>query len=123
MKKYPTPLLLDVLRVSVLVLAVVCSAGAGRKISVPHDFPSIHAALGECDAGDTIFVAKGFIRENIALADNIVSAGRRHAADRDRWWPEGPLRRRSRRGGNQELYHAKRDGRHPVPQHPPDNRP
>ncbi len=75
MKKHSTPHSLDVIRVSVLVLAVVCSAGAGRKISVPHDFPSIHAALGECDAGDTIFVARGTYHENIALADNIVLQG------------------------------------------------
>jgi outer membrane protein OmpA-like peptidoglycan-associated protein len=75
MKKHPSPLLCDVMRVSVLLLAVICSAGAGRKISVPHDFPSIHAALGECDAGDTIFVAKGVYHENIALADNIVLLG------------------------------------------------
>ncbi|MGA3051173.1 MAG: OmpA family protein [Chitinispirillaceae bacterium] len=75
MKKHPISFSLDVIRVSILLLSVVCSAGAGRKISVPHDFPSIHAALGECDAGDTIFVAKGIYRENIALADNIVLQG------------------------------------------------
>ncbi len=75
MKNYPSPLLRDLTLVAALLLAVVCSAGAGRRINVPHDFPSIHAALGECDAGDTIFVARGFYRENIALADNIVLQG------------------------------------------------
>ena len=75
MKKYPISLSLDVIRLSVFLLAIVYCASAGRKISVPHDFPSIHAALGECDAGDTIFVANGIYRENIALADNIVLQG------------------------------------------------
>ena len=57
-----------------LVLAVVGSY-AGRKIVVPQDFPSIHAALGEADEGDTVFVSKGTYRENIAMQDNVVLMG------------------------------------------------
>jgi parallel beta-helix repeat protein len=75
MKKYPTRIPLKLLHIAVLLLAVAFNAGAGRKISVPRDFSSIHAALGECDAGDTIFVGKGTYHENIALADNIVLQG------------------------------------------------
>ncbi|MBD3344356.1 MAG: OmpA family protein [Chitinivibrionales bacterium] len=55
-----------------------CTAGlvfAGRKIVVPHDFPTIYAAIGEADEGDTVYVKKGVYRENIALADNIVLMG------------------------------------------------
>jgi OmpA-OmpF porin, OOP family len=57
------------------LLVAVFYAGAGRRIIVPRDFPTIHAALGECDAGDTIFVSKGVYKENIALADNVVLIG------------------------------------------------
>jgi len=48
---------------------------AGRKIVVPHDFPSIHAALGEADEGDTVYVVKGVYKENVALTDNVVLMG------------------------------------------------
>ena len=48
---------------------------AGRKIVVPHDFPTIHAALGEADEGDTIYVLKNVYQENIALTDNVVLMG------------------------------------------------
>src|SRR5271157_2878312 len=57
-----------------LVVCVGVSMG-GRKILVPHDFPSIHAALGEADEGDTVFVSKGTYRENIAMQDNVVLMG------------------------------------------------
>ena len=57
-----------------LFLSVVGSY-AGRKIVVPQDFPSIHAALGEADEGDTVFVSKGTYRENIAMQDNVVLMG------------------------------------------------
>jgi len=51
------------------------SSFAGRKIVVPQDFPSIHAALGEADQGDTVFVSNGVYRENIAMQDNVVLMG------------------------------------------------
>jgi outer membrane protein OmpA-like peptidoglycan-associated protein len=54
---------------------LVGTSFAGRKIVVPHDFPSIHAALGEADEGDTVFVSNGVYRENIAMADNVVLMG------------------------------------------------
>lgn len=46
-----------------------------RKIIVPHDFPRIHDALGECDAGDTVFVVAGIYYENIAVPDYVVLTG------------------------------------------------
>ena len=57
-----------------LLIAVTVSQ-AGRKIVVPHDFPTIHAALGEADEGDTVYVSKGIYYENIALPDNVVLMG------------------------------------------------
>ena len=42
---------------------------------VPHDFPTIHAALGEAEEGDTVYVTKGIYRENVALAENVVLVG------------------------------------------------
>jgi OmpA-OmpF porin, OOP family len=56
------------------MLLVSISLG-GRKIVVPQDFPSIHAALGEADQGDTVFVSNGVYHENIALQDNVVLMG------------------------------------------------
>ena len=58
----------------ILVMAA-CVAHAGKKIIVPHDFPSIHAALGEADEGDTVYVSKGVYYENIALVDNVILLG------------------------------------------------
>jgi OmpA-OmpF porin, OOP family len=60
--------------VYLLFVIIGCSL-AGRKINVPQDFPSIHAALGESDEGDTVFVANGTYYENIAMADNVVLMG------------------------------------------------
>jgi OmpA-OmpF porin, OOP family len=57
-----------------VVFSTINSFGA-RKILVPQDFPSIHAALGESDQGDTVFVKNGVYRENIALQDNVVVMG------------------------------------------------
>ncbi len=54
---------------------LVATSFAGRRIVVPHDFPSIHAALGEVDEGDTVFVSNGVYHENIAMADNVVLMG------------------------------------------------
>jgi len=59
-----------------LLFIVLCgSVFAGKKILVPHDFPSIHTALGEADEGDTVYVGKGVYYENIALVDNVVLMG------------------------------------------------
>ena len=55
-----------------LVLASVCWA---RRIIVPDSFPTIQYALGESDAGDTIFVKNGTYKENIALVDNVTLLG------------------------------------------------
>src|SRR4030042_237535 len=48
---------------------------SSRKIVVPHDFPTIHSALGEADEGDTVYVVNGTYSENIALPDNVVLVG------------------------------------------------
>ncbi len=42
---------------------------------MPHDFPTIYAALGEADEGDTVYVSKGVYYENIALVDGVVLQG------------------------------------------------
>jgi OOP family OmpA-OmpF porin len=57
------------------LLAVTFCASAGRMIVVPRDFPTIHAALGETDAGDTVFVSKGRYNENVVMVDNVVLRG------------------------------------------------
>ena len=59
----------------VLALAFSFSADAGKKIVVPFDFRTIHMALGEADAGDTVFVSRGIYKENIALVENVVLLG------------------------------------------------
>ncbi len=58
-----------------LLLLVVSSAFSERKIVVPHDFPTIHAALGEAGENDTVYVVKGVYKENVALTDNVVLMG------------------------------------------------
>ena len=62
-------------RVCVLLILLAYSLFAGKKIIVPHDFPSIHTALGESDEGDTVYVSKGVYYENIALVDDVVLMG------------------------------------------------
>ncbi len=64
-------------QVVVLLLLAVCASMsfAGKKIVVPMDFPTIHAALGEANEGDTVYVSKGIYYENIALTDNVVLQG------------------------------------------------
>lgn len=57
------------------VLVAACCSYAGKKIVVPHDFPTIESAFGQADEGDTIYVTKGIYYENIALADNVVLQG------------------------------------------------
>ena len=57
------------------LLLVYGSVWAGKKIVVPHDFPSIHAALGEADEGDTVYVVKGVYKENVTLTDNVILMG------------------------------------------------
>ena len=57
------------------LLFLASNVSAGRKIVVPHDFPTIHSALGEADEGDTVYVVKGIYKENIALTDNVALIG------------------------------------------------
>ncbi|MBD3314524.1 MAG: OmpA family protein [Chitinivibrionales bacterium] len=58
-----------------LFILTASSVFAGRKIVVPHDFPTIHSALGEADEGDTVYVVNGVYRENIALTEGVVLMG------------------------------------------------
>ena len=62
-------------RVWFVFILVIGGVTAGKKIIVPHDFPTIHAALGEADEGDTVYVGKGVYYENIALVDDVVLMG------------------------------------------------
>ncbi len=62
-------------RMTCLLLMLAGLTWAGKKIVVPHDFSTIHAALGEADEGDTVYVSKGVYYENIALTDNVVLLG------------------------------------------------
>ncbi len=61
--------------VSFMLILLTGHSLAGKKIIVPMDFPTIHAALGEASEGDTVYVSKGIYYENIALADNVVLQG------------------------------------------------
>jgi hypothetical protein len=63
-------------QIFLMCILLLCTFSfAGRKIVVPHDFPTIHAALGEADEGDTVYVVNGVYEENIALVDNVVLLG------------------------------------------------
>jgi outer membrane protein OmpA-like peptidoglycan-associated protein len=57
-----------------LFAAVVC-VWAQKKITVPKDFPTIQAALGEAVEGDTVYVRNGVYYENITLVDDVVLMG------------------------------------------------
>lgn len=61
--------------VSVLLLGAASLSLAGRKIVVPHDFPTIYTAVGEADDGDTVYVKNGVYKENVALPDFVVLTG------------------------------------------------
>lgn len=66
---------LTLVTMSVMICLMWINAHAGKKVVVPHDFPTIHAALGEVGEGDTVFVTNGVYKENIALSDNVVLMG------------------------------------------------
>ena len=103
-----------------LFLSVVGSY-AGRKIVVPHDFPSIHAALGEADEGDTVFVSKGTYRENIAMQDNVVLMGQdmlRTVIDGGRI---GPCVIGADGGNHHQFHHYQRNHGHIVQKYASDN--
>ncbi len=57
-----------------LAAAIVC-ASAQKRISVPKDFPTIQAALGEATEGDTVYVRNGVYYENVAMVDDVVLMG------------------------------------------------
>lgn len=65
----------NAVRVLSYVMLGVCLSYGAKKIVVPHDFPTIHSALGEADEGDTVYISKGVYYENIALTDNVVLQG------------------------------------------------
>jgi outer membrane protein OmpA-like peptidoglycan-associated protein len=57
-----------------LAAAIVC-ASAQKRISVPKDFPTIQAALGEAVEGDTVYVRNGVYYENVVMVDDVVLVG------------------------------------------------
>jgi parallel beta-helix repeat protein len=59
----------------VAAAAAVACVWAQRKITVPNNFPTIQAALGEAVEGDTVYVRNGVYYENINLADDVVLLG------------------------------------------------
>jgi len=61
--------------VVVFLIVLVHIVPAARKIVVPNDFPTIHAALGMADEGDTVYVRNGIYRERVTMVDNVVLMG------------------------------------------------
>lgn len=61
--------------VSAFIVLCATTGFAARKIVVPTDFPTIYAALGEADEGDTVYVRNGTYKEAISLVDNVVLMG------------------------------------------------
>ena len=61
--------------VFLLFFAGAATIWAHKKITVPNDYPTIQRALGEADAGDTVFVRNGVYKENITLADDVILMG------------------------------------------------
>ena len=60
----------------VLAGAMLFSGYASAKaINVPGDYDKIADALGNADAGDTIFVKRGTYNENITLVMGVVLKG------------------------------------------------
>jgi len=57
-----------------LAAAIVC-AYAQKRVSVPRDFPTIQAALGEAVEGDTVYVRNGVYYENVVMVDDVVLMG------------------------------------------------
>ncbi len=64
-----------ILLVSFVLMSLTDLSFAGKKIIVPMDFPTIHAALGEANEGDTVYIRKGIYYENIAMPDNVFLQG------------------------------------------------
>jgi outer membrane protein OmpA-like peptidoglycan-associated protein len=57
-----------------LAAAIFC-VFAQKRISVPKDFSTIQAALGEAVEGDTVYVRNGVYYENVAMVDDVVLMG------------------------------------------------
>jgi outer membrane protein OmpA-like peptidoglycan-associated protein len=54
---------------------MVCGVEQARKIIVPHDFPTIFAAIQQAEPGDTVYVKNGKYHENISLKQDLVLQG------------------------------------------------
>jgi outer membrane protein OmpA-like peptidoglycan-associated protein len=63
------------LSIAVLGAALLCSEASAKNIRVPGDYKTISDALGNADAGDTIFVRRGVYNENVTLVMDVVLKG------------------------------------------------
>ncbi|MDR2581637.1 MAG: OmpA family protein [Fibromonadaceae bacterium] len=63
------------LSIAVLGLALLFSEASARNIRVPGDYKTISDALGNADAGDTVFVRRGVYNENVTLVMEVVLKG------------------------------------------------
>jgi outer membrane protein OmpA-like peptidoglycan-associated protein len=63
------------LSIAVLGAVLLFSEASSRNIRVPGDYKTISDALGNADAGDTIFVRRGTYNENVTLVMDVVLKG------------------------------------------------
>ena len=65
--------------VALLILVVAetlfIKTARGRTITVPDEYPTIQAAIGNATDGDTIFVKKGTYHENIGIDKQVSLIG------------------------------------------------
>jgi parallel beta-helix repeat protein len=59
----------------IIIVLLICSVFAGKKIVIPIDYPNIQDGLNEAKEGDTIYVLDGVYKENIVMPDAIVLQG------------------------------------------------
>jgi parallel beta-helix repeat protein len=67
MRKISTLLLILVLLIASSIATFLPVNAESKTITVPDNYPTIQAAIGNASAGDTIFVRKGTYNENIVI--------------------------------------------------------